>query len=68
VVDPKKRLSVGEALKHTWLTSVPHVQETNLMPIISQGFNARKTFKKAVSVVKAVNKLTKVSPPNSTIY
>ena len=59
VVDPSKRLTVEQALDHPWITKVASstVAVKDLLPKVRKGFNARKTFKKAIDVVKAVNKL-----------
>lgn len=60
VVDPSKRLNAAQALKHPWID--PEIETpsvVDLLPNVRNGFNARKTFKKAVGVVKAVNNFSR---------
>ena len=54
VVDSSKRMTAKEALLHPWIAQEAAAQK-DLLPVVKQGFNARKVFKKAVGVVKAVN-------------
>lgn len=58
MVDPAKRMTATQCLKHPWLNQTTE-QSTNkdLLPHVREGFDARKMFKKAVDVVKAVHKL-----------
>lgn len=59
VVDPSKRLTSLEASKHEWLAEEDkNPTPTDLLPVVRNGFDATKTFKKAVGVVKAVYKLS----------
>ena len=58
LVDPTQRLNVEQALNHSWITKVaPIATNKDLLPKVRKGFDARKTFRKAVDVIKAVNKL-----------
>ncbi|KAJ9069997.1 Calcium/calmodulin-dependent protein kinase type I [Entomophthora muscae] len=79
VVKPEERLTAQQALNHPWLlvvkggvvtgeeanadkTAAP--AESNLLPSVRENFNARKTFRKAVGLVKAINKMkTSRAPP-----
>jgi hypothetical protein len=51
-------MTVEQALAHPWMTEIDAVPAKDLFPNVRKGFNARKTFKKAIDVVKAVNKLS----------
>ncbi|KAJ3273029.1 hypothetical protein HK104_004349 [Borealophlyctis nickersoniae] len=57
IVDPHKRLTAHQALAHPWLRNRSTTPSTNLLPNVRERFNARRMFRKAVDVVKAVNKL-----------
>ncbi|KAJ3337730.1 hypothetical protein HDU91_001394, partial [Kappamyces sp. JEL0680] len=57
-VDPQQRMTVERALNHPWITNSNAAPAKDLFPNVRKGFNARKTFKKAIDVVKAVNKLS----------
>ncbi|KAI9293298.1 putative calmodulin-dependent protein kinase type 1 [Neoconidiobolus thromboides FSU 785] len=72
VVQPEGRLTAEQALLHPWLQSVikekdiPILAEdtkegNNLLPTVKENFNARKAFKRAVGLVKAVNRFKKLS-------
>ncbi|KAL2917609.1 Calcium/calmodulin-dependent protein kinase type I [Polyrhizophydium stewartii] len=64
IVDPAARMTAKQALAHPWLSKsgvVPEVQSAankNLLPKVIKGFDARRVFRKAIDVVKAVNKLS----------
>lgn len=60
-MDPKRRMTVEKALAHPWMTDSFPIPTKDLFPNVRKGFNARKTFKKAIDVVKAVNKLSSSS-------
>ncbi|ORX96447.1 calcium/calmodulin dependent protein kinase 2 [Basidiobolus meristosporus CBS 931.73] len=65
VVDPNKRLTAKQALEHPWLHDLaainPAEDQLDLLPNIRKNFNARRMFRKAVDVVKAVNNLKNFS-------
>ncbi|KAJ3269893.1 hypothetical protein HDV01_000828 [Terramyces sp. JEL0728] len=56
LVDTSKRLSVQQALDHPWFNATKPKQD--LFPAVRKGFDARRMFRKAIGVVKAVNKLS----------
>lgn len=67
VVDPKARLVAHQALEHPWFktgttdSEVPKATDTDkadLLPHLRKNFNARKTFRKAVDIVKLINNLS----------
>ncbi|KAI8901071.1 kinase-like domain-containing protein [Globomyces pollinis-pini] len=68
-VNPSKRLTVDEALNHPWLVDANFGSCKDLLPAVKSGFNARKMFRKAIDVVKAVNKLSasNLLPSNSNL-
>jgi hypothetical protein len=64
-------MTAAQALKHPWLDVAGSPADKDLLPTVKEGFNARKLFKKAFGVVKAINKLShtnllKDSAPNSS--
>ncbi|KAI8909706.1 kinase-like domain-containing protein [Gorgonomyces haynaldii] len=62
IVDPTKRLTAREALRHKWIDpSIETPSAVDLFQKVRQGFDARKMFKKALGVVKAVNTFSKAS-------
>ena len=61
-VDPNHRLTAHQALTHSWLVDpiinpLGGQMNRDLLSSVRQNFNARKTFKKAVDAVKAINSL-----------
>lgn len=58
---PYSRLTAHQALSHPWLTeplpSPISGERPNILNNVRDNFNARKTFKKAVDAVKAINNL-----------
>ncbi|KAJ3257202.1 hypothetical protein HK103_004900 [Boothiomyces macroporosus] len=60
VVDEQQRLTAEQAFHHKWLCDEAgeHHGVEDLLPRVRKGFDARKMFKKAIDVVKAVNKLS----------
>ncbi|KAJ3326350.1 hypothetical protein HDV06_000226 [Boothiomyces sp. JEL0866] len=56
LVDTSKRLTVQQALDHPWFKATKPKQD--LFPAVRKGFDARRMFRKAIDVVKAVNKLS----------
>lgn len=79
VAQPEGRLTAQEALNHPWLQSVAKEAEeapvltvageanptgqSNLLPGVKENFNARKAFKRAVGLVKAVNRFKRLQQP-----
>lgn len=62
IVDASKRLTAKQCLKHTWLQEkTTSASQVNLLPKVSKGFDARKMFKKAFDVIKAVHLLSSTS-------
>ncbi|KAJ3415986.1 hypothetical protein HDV05_003583 [Chytridiales sp. JEL 0842] len=68
LIDPAKRLTARQALAHEWMTFAPLVNDDgtsaptriptiDLLPTVKPRFSAKRTFKKAVGAVKAVNKM-----------
>jgi len=55
-VNPANRMTAVEALAHPWLSQRPE-DETDLLPVVRQNFNARRTFQTAVDAVMAINSL-----------
>lgn len=67
-VNPNERLTAAAALRHPWLTqwfpvsgeesapATPIVPAENLVPKIKE-FNARRALRKAMNIVRLVNKL-----------
>ncbi|CEP09174.1 hypothetical protein [Parasitella parasitica] len=54
-VDPQQRISAHQALLHPWLrlyTKIQQQQEQDLLPNVRRNFNARRTFKKAVDLIR----------------
>lgn len=60
-VHPYSRLTAHQALSHPWLTeplpSPVGGERPNILNNVRDNFNARKTFRKAVDAVKAINSL-----------
>ncbi|CAG8553982.1 7265_t:CDS:10 [Ambispora leptoticha] len=56
--DPKKRPTAEQALKHKWLTGKT-AMDIDLLSDFVENFNARRTFRRAVEVVQAANRLKK---------
>ncbi|KAI9323639.1 kinase-like domain-containing protein [Dichotomocladium elegans] len=51
-IDPAKRLTAHEALAHPWLAKSRAVEDKDLLPNVRGNFNARRTFKRAVDLVR----------------
>ncbi|OCB87270.1 Pkinase-domain-containing protein [Sanghuangporus baumii] len=70
-LDPAKRPTAKEVLEHAWLADeTPHFVADpesptggpkNLLPTIQKGFNARKTFRKAVLSMMAMRRMSMLS-------
>lgn len=55
-LDPSKRPTATEALNDIWMTG-DRAREIDLLETVRENFNARRTFKSAVSAVKAMNRM-----------
>ncbi|KAI8991909.1 kinase-like domain-containing protein [Mycotypha africana] len=55
-LDPRNRPSASAALKDGWMTG-QKAKEIDLLDTVIENFNARRTFKSAVSAVKAMNRI-----------
>jgi serine/threonine protein kinase len=55
-LNPADRLTATEALNDVWMTG-EHAKDINILDTVRENFNARRTFKSAVSAVKAMNRL-----------
>ncbi|KAL7328973.1 Calcium/calmodulin-dependent protein kinase type I [Mucor circinelloides] len=54
-INPEERITAHQALTHPWLSSndsMKQRQQQNLLPTVRRNFNARRTFKKAVDLVR----------------
>jgi calcium/calmodulin-dependent protein kinase I len=58
VVDQSQRTTVKMALQHPWMVDNTDIPKNDLLPKCKKGFNAKKVFRRAIDVVKAVNKLS----------
>lgn len=56
-VNPEERITAHEALNHPWLSSKEDHLTQDLLPTVRRNFNARRTFKKAVDVVRLSQQL-----------
>jgi serine/threonine protein kinase len=68
-IDPTSRPTAAEALQHKWLEEVHFVPDPDnlhgrkdLLPNIRKGFNARKTFRKAVFSMVAMKRMSTLVP------
>lgn len=59
-LDPAKRPTATEALNDTWMTT-EQARDIDLLDTVRENFNARRTFKSAVSAVRAVNRISAYS-------
>ncbi|EGF78275.1 hypothetical protein BATDEDRAFT_17461 [Batrachochytrium dendrobatidis JAM81] len=72
IVDSSRRFTARQALAHPWLSTaakVPtmtHVSNKDLFPQVLKGFDARRMFRKAIDVVKAINKLSSTPSASRT--
>ena len=53
---PEKRPTAAKALQHVWITGKT-AKESDLLPVVTKGFNARRKFRRAVEMVKLSNRL-----------
>jgi serine/threonine protein kinase len=64
VVDPRKRMTVSDALKHPWMFTVEPLK-VDLLPRVQTGFSARKQFRKAFEALRAAQVFKNGSPPQT---
>lgn len=62
VVDPSKRMTAQEALNHNWLADDGHSKE-ELYSGDMKGFNARKSFRRALFKLKSINLMNVINMP-----
>lgn len=55
-LNPKDRPTATEALNHVWMTG-KQAKDIDLLDTMRENFNARRTFKSAISAVKAINRI-----------
>ncbi|RUS16226.1 putative calmodulin-dependent protein kinase type 1 [Endogone sp. FLAS-F59071] len=51
-IDPAQRMTARQALEHAWLSPKVDAPQRDLLPNVRKNFNARRTFKKAVDMVR----------------
>ncbi|ORX71581.1 Pkinase-domain-containing protein [Linderina pennispora] len=59
-----ERMTAEQALKHPWLAGAS-VSTRDLLPDVIENFNAKKTLRRAVMKIQAVNRLRKLSHSSS---
>ncbi|WVW79879.1 hypothetical protein I302_101849 [Kwoniella bestiolae CBS 10118] len=64
VVDPKKRMSAADSLKHPWMREEA-AAENDLTDAVIPALNAKMQWKKAIRAVQATNRLRAGSRSNS---
>ena len=56
-VHPEERMTAEQAIHHEWLRAhTPQETQPNLLPNVKEQFNAKKTLKKAMHVVRAIQR------------
>ncbi|KAG2199708.1 hypothetical protein INT47_012844 [Mucor saturninus] len=55
-LNPADRPTATEALNHVWMTG-QQAKDIDLLDTVRENFNARRTFKSAISAVKAMNRI-----------
>lgn len=55
-MDPDIRPTATEALNDIWMTG-QQARDIDLLDTVRENFNARRTFKSAISAVKAMNRI-----------
>lgn len=61
-MEPEQRLTAAQALVHPWIDpAVETPSVVDLLPNVRKGFNAGKTFKKAIKLVQTVNQMKSCS-------
>lgn len=56
-VDPHKRPTTKELLKHPWIAGDEANSTEDLLPNIREGFNARQKFRRAIEAVRLSNRM-----------
>ncbi|KAI8809109.1 kinase-like domain-containing protein [Cladochytrium replicatum] len=62
IVDPKVRMSAHQALQHPWLQADDHGGR-DLLLSAQRNFSARQRFRRAVDMVRAVQRVSHISNP-----
>jgi calcium/calmodulin-dependent protein kinase I len=61
-------MTAAQALRHPWIDpEIETPSHKDLLPNVRKGFDARKTFRKAVEVVKAVNNFSRPTSLNNLL-
>lgn len=55
-MNPADRPTATKALNHVWMTG-RQAKDIDLLDTVRENFNARRTFKSAISAVKAMNRI-----------
>ncbi|KAJ2914577.1 hypothetical protein MD484_g5851, partial [Candolleomyces efflorescens] len=72
-VDPLKRPTAGEALKHKWLADdQPHFVEqdgrpADLLPNVKRAFNAKAAWRKAAFGIRAMNRMASLAAASDEV-
>lgn len=57
-----------QALHHQWMTGREHIVSKDLYPNVRQGFDARKTLKRAITKIAAINTFVKSKSNASSLH
>jgi serine/threonine protein kinase len=67
-INPAKRPTAQDMLKHKWLSSVNYVADSSgaaadLLPQVKKNFDAKRTFRKAVFTMMAMKRMSSLASP-----